>query len=136
MGYKPLTLFSCSQSTAMTTSYAPVAVTKVPEVDARSRPLPSEGFLYRLEGVFTDIVDATKVSWFLAKDAAGTDMITDIVLEPLLDPYATGSASVNTTINSVLTLDSTATEGTVWVHAKMNSGSANLIARIIWEARS
>jgi hypothetical protein len=127
--------FSCSASTALSTSYAAAEITDTTGTDSRAKVLPTEAYLYRLEGTLTSIVTATTVTWYIAKDAAGNKPITDEKTESILDADSSGSGGINTIIDSAIAFDDDSSGTSLYVHAKTNAGTASMVARITWEAR-
>jgi hypothetical protein len=127
--------FSCSAATALSTSYAAAEVTDTTGTDSRAKVLPTEAYLYRLEGTLTSIVTAAEVTWYIAKDAAGEKPITPEKTVTILDPDSDGSGGINTAIETAHAFDADSSGTSLYVHAKTDAGTASMVARITWEAR-
>ena len=127
--------FSCSASTALSTSYASAEVGELTGTDSRAKPIPTEAYLYRLEATLTSISSATTLTWYAAKDSAGEKPITPAVDVTILDADSDGAGGCNTIINSAIAFDSDSAGGSLFVHAKTDAGTASAVYRITWEAR-
>lgn len=127
--------FSCSASTALTTSYASAEVGELTGTDSRAKPIPTEAYLYRLEATLTSISSATKLTWFVAKDSAGEKPITPAVEVTILDADSDGSGGCSTALDTAIALDADSAGGSLYVHAKTDAGTATAVFRITHESR-
>ena len=127
--------FSCSASTALSTSYAAAEITDTTGTDSRAKVLPTECYLYRLEGTLTSISSATELTWYLAKDSAGQKPITPEKTVTIVDPDADGSGGCSTAVDSAHAFDVDSTGTSLYVHAKTDAGTCSMVARLTWEAR-
>lgn len=126
--------FSVGTATSLSTSYTSIAIKEVAGTDPRSRDVPEQCFLSRLQGVLSATTSATKVTWYLSTDAAGDQPITDEVESDLID-QGTGSnlggfgalieASHSRTALTVL--------GTLYIRAKVDAGTPTLTPYLFWE---
>jgi hypothetical protein len=110
---------------ALSTSYSCEAVTTV----------PPQAYLLRLEAELTSVVTAASVLWYLAKDSAGEQAITDIATETIIDADADGTGAVNTLINTGHVIESGDVPNTLYVCASTDAGTATATTRLLFEAR-
>ena len=127
--------FSVGASASLTTSYSSSEVGEITATDSKASPIPTEGYLYRLEATLTSISSATKITWYLAKDSAGEKPMTPAVEVDILDADSDASGGCNTALDTAIALDGDMNGSSVYVHAKTDAGTATAVFRITHESR-
>lgn len=128
--------FSVGASSSLTTSYpaAGVALTEVTGTDSKSKALPDECFLAYLRGSVNTIAGgAAKITWWLATDSGGDEPLTEEVQETIKTGQTTATkGSIRSLLDSDYTLDGTGTAGKLYLFAKTDAGTCNLVPRLHW----
>src|SRR5687768_2384081 len=84
--------FAVGAATALSTTYAAIALTGVAGTDPLSQAIPDECFLGLLTGAITTIAGGpASIVWYLAADAAGDVPITDAVTTTILTGLTTAT---------------------------------------------
>lgn len=119
--------------TALNTSYKAIEVKADAATDPRSRGIPNDCRLGWLHGAFSDIATAVSVTWFLSADADGDVPVTDEVTETWLAGQTESTQAGSTTvIDRPWSLSSFGKQGSIWVWAKVDAGTAVVVPRIYW----
>lgn len=126
---------SVAASGALTNAYAAFEVKAVSGTDAHSDPVPNHVYLSWLHGQLDTIAGgATTVTWFLSLDAAGDIALTEELTETILVGQTTATdGSVVSLLEKAWSLPGAGTQGSLWLYAKLDVGTANLIPRLFWQ---
>lgn len=129
---------SVGAQTALTTAYSgggAIEVKGVTGTDSRAQAIPNDCELGWLHGEIDTIAGgATTITWFISADAAGDIPITSEVTETILTGQTTATdGGIVTLIEKAWSLPSVGTQGSLWVWAKTDAGTANLTPRLFWE---
>jgi len=122
-----------SAITGLTTTYQIIELSNAAEVT--SQALPEKGKLSWLQGQLDTIAGgATQVIWYLTLDAAGNIPVTNEVTETIL--VGVGDATtggIATRIGLSYIASPAFTPGKLYVVAKTDAGTANIVIRATWE---
>lgn len=127
--------FSVGASDSLSTTTSCEEIKAVSGTDANSKNVPNGARLGVLHGELSSISSATQVLWYIALDSAGEIAITDRVTETILDDDGDNTGSVATAIDVPYALTADSTQGSLWVCAETDAGTASLISRIHWEVQ-
>ena len=122
---------SSGAATALTTTYAAIAVSKG-GADTRDASVPDSCWLSLLHGqIITIATGATTITWYLAADSGGDVALTDELSTPILVGKTTATdGSVAELLDIEYFRSSEGTAGSIWVIAKTDVGTCTLTPRI------
>lgn len=127
--------FACSAAKlAVTSSYQAIAVLGSQALDARAKTIPDECLLSMLTGEIDAIASsAATISWYLALDAAGDNAITNVVASTIVVGLGTATdGGFAVALDFEYTRPTTASQGSLYLVAKTNTGTCNLTPRLYW----
>jgi len=105
--------------------------------EAEAEALPNRAFLVLLEAEINTIAGgAATVTWFLAHDSAGDKPYTGAVTETILTGVTTAtSGGFTSLLERTYKKPDSGTQGSLFLFAKTDAGTCNLIPRLVWESR-
>jgi len=124
--------FASGAATALTTSYAAIAVS-IGGADTLDSAIPDSCWLSLLHGQIDTLVTAATITWYLAADSGGDVPLSDEVATPILLGKTTNTdGAVIEEIATEYTRTTEGTAGKIWVIAKTNAGTVKLTPRIFF----
>lgn len=126
---------SCGPATALSSSYTGIVLEETKGTDIRSLDVPSGCKLSWLGGIIDTIAaSATTITWYVALDSAGDEPITDAVTETILTGKTTATDGGVATVLDLVYIepDTVTASGRLYVFAKTNTGTCNLLPRLFW----
>lgn len=126
--------FSMGAATALSTSYASIAITGIRATDARSNDVPDECFLSWLHAKLSSTSGVTTITWYLCADSAGDVPLTDEIASTLID-QGTGSNVGGFARALEMSFSKTGlfTAGTIYFRAKSNANTPTITPYLFWE---
>ncbi len=134
----PPTSFASSASQALTTSYTCTEITDTAGTDGASQPIPRMALFGQLNAEVTSIVTAVSIDWFITESSTGEESgwVTDEVNSSLNDHDADATGMVVSSLGrEPYRQTARATNGSLWVCAKTNAGTATAVFRLHWVQR-
>lgn len=134
----PPTSFASSASQALTTTYACTEITDTSATDGASVNVPRMAVFGQLNAEITSVVTAVSITWFLTESSTGeeTGWTTDEVTSTILDHDADATGNVVSSLGrEPYRQTARATNGSMFVCAKTDAGTATAVYRLHWEQR-
>ena len=122
--------FASGAATALTTSYAAIAVS-IGGADTLDSAIPDSCWLSLLHGQLDTLAGCASITWYIAADSGGDVALTDVLATPIVIGKTTATdGAVVEGLDIEYSRSSAGSAGKVWVIAKTDAGTINLTPRI------
>lgn len=125
---------SAAASAGLTTTFSAFSITNATAADAGAEAVPNGATLSVLGGKVTNIAGgAAAVTWYLSHDSAGKIPYTPQVTHTIgKHAPADTEGGFSDAIGAEYSTPSDGTVGTLYMHAKTDAGTADLLPRLWW----